>query len=75
MVIIYKLKGTNNTFQPIQTVLENRGIKDIERFLSPSKEDVIHYSKLKNMDKAVKSFDTHKGSTSEFAIVVDSDGD
>lgn len=60
---------------PVETVLENRGIKDKERFLNPSKQDEIHYSKLKNIDKAVKMFDRHKGDTSEFAIVVDSDAD
>jgi hypothetical protein len=72
---IHTIRGTNNIFSPLDTILENRGIKDTERFLKPSKEDVIHHSKLVNMDRAVKMFDRHKGSTSEFAIVVDSDAD
>lgn len=62
-------------FDILGTVAENRGIKDIEKFLKPSPSDVIHYGKLKNMDLAVRMIEKHKGDTSEFAIVVDSDVD
>lgn len=60
---------------PVDTVLENRGIMNKERFLNPSKEDEIHYSKLKNIDKAVGMFNKHRASASKFAILVDSDAD
>lgn len=72
---MYKLVGTNNIMSPVNTVLENRGIKDIEKFLNPSKQDEIHYSNLKNISEAAKMFDSHKSKDSEFAIVVDSDAD
>lgn len=44
---------------PVDTVLENRGIKDKERFLNPSKEDEIHYSNLKNISEAVELLNDH----------------
>lgn len=76
LIYIYKLIGENNLFGDIaEQTLKNRGIKDIERFLNPSKDDEIHYSNLKNMSKAVKMFEKHKGDTSEFAVIVDSDAD
>ncbi len=75
MVGIYKLIGDGNIFKPLETVLKNRGIKDIERFLNPSKEDVIHYSKLKNINKAVELFDRHKGGGSAILVLVDPDCD
>lgn len=62
-------------FDILGTTLANRSIKDIERFLDPSRDDEIHYSNLKNMDKAVKMFSKHRGSTSEFTILIDSDCD
>lgn len=74
---MYKLnsKGNGLLFDILGTTLANRNIKDVERFLNPSQMDEIHYSNLKNMDKAVKMFHKHKGNTSEFAVVVDSDAD
>lgn len=75
MVDIYKLIGANSLFDVMGTVIENRSITDKERFLKPSARDIIHHSKLKNMDKAVKVFNKHKGDTSEITVVVDSDGD
>ena len=38
----------------IETILENRGIEDIEGFLNPSLEDnLLPLDELKNIDKAV----------------------
>lgn len=53
----------------------NRSIQDTERFLNPSADDVIHHSKLKNMDIAVEMLDSHLEKDSEFVVVIDSDGD
>lgn len=75
MVEIYKLIGSNNLFNALGTIMENRSIQDTERFLNPSSEDVIHHSKLKNMDKAVEMLDSHLEKDSEFVVVIDSDGD
>ena len=56
-------------------MLKNRGITDTKRFLNPTKNDLNHYSKLKNIDKAVKLFDKHIKKGSEIAVLVDSDPD
>ena len=50
----YELIGRNNFLNPIETILYNRGINDVERYLNASAKDVIHHSKLKNIDKAVE---------------------
>lgn len=75
MIFIYKIIGENNLFDVLGTVLKNRGIEDKERFLNPSKEDVIHYNKLKNIEKAVELFNKHRGGGSAIAVIVDSDCD
>lgn len=77
MFAIYKLiEGSDNSlFDIVGTVTKNRGIKDIKKFLKPSKEDEIPYYKLKNMSKAVELFDKHKGGESTVSVVVDSDCD
>lgn len=69
----YNLLGTNNIFEPIATVLKNRGVEDIEKYLSPSEFDLIHYSKLKNIDKGVSLLLKHIDD--KIAITVDPDVD
>lgn len=75
MVRIYKVIGRNSLFDILGTTLENRGIEDTDRFLNPSQEDEIHYSNLKNMDRAVEMFDKHKKNGSKAAVIVDNDAD
>lgn len=75
LIAIYKLIGDNNLFKPLETVLKNRGILDFEKFLNPSESDVIHYSKLKNMDKAVRLFNNHVQKNSSMLVIVDPDVD
>lgn len=62
-------------FDILGTVLENRGIKDVERFLNPSISDVNHYSGLLDMDKAVQVFVEHEKKESRMVVIQDSDGD
>ena len=69
----YKLIGENNFLEPVETVLENRGIKDIEAFLKPKAKDAIHYSKLNNIHKAVDLIIKHIEEGGELFIQVDSD--
>jgi len=76
MIEIYTLGDSSNSLLNILgTVAKNRSIEDIEKFLNPSSSDVIHYSKLKNMDLAVEMLEKHKEKDSEFVVVIDSDGD
>lgn len=62
-------------FDILGTVLENRNIKDVERFLKPSASDINHYSGLKNMSKAVEVFDSHMKRNSKVVVIQDSDAD
>lgn len=73
MKLKYQLVGNNNYFNPIEAVLENRGIKDIERFLKPSKEDTHHYSKLINIHRAVNVLIKKIEEGGELFVQVDSD--
>lgn len=75
MVEIYKLIGSNNLFNALETIMENRSIQDTDRFLNPSAEDIIHHSNLKNMDRAVEMVASHLEKESEFVVVVDPDAD
>lgn len=71
----YQLIGKNNFFNPIETILHNRGIEDIETFLNVSDKDVIHWSKLKNIDDAVNCLLSHIERGSKIFIQADSDQD
>lgn len=73
----YKLIGDNNFFTPIETVLRNRGIKNIEEFLNASDDPSVtnHYSKLKNIEKAVDCLMLHITNDSLIFVQVDSDAD
>lgn len=72
---MYKLVGSNMLFDILGQTLENRGIKDVEEYLEPSHKHELHYSKLKNMDKAVELFDKYKGGGSRVVVIVDNDSD
>lgn len=68
---MYKLIGTGDITKILHTTLTNRGIQDIEKYLNPSVEHEIHYSKLNKIDKAVELFIKNK----EGNIVIISDRD
>src|SRR5690606_8329401 len=65
----------NNYLDPINTILENRGIEDIQSFLNIDESVVIHWSKLKNIEKAVECLLKHIKNKSKIFIQTDSDVD
>jgi single-stranded-DNA-specific exonuclease len=72
----YTLIGKNNyAFNPIEQILKNRGIEDVESFLSPSESNVIHHSKLKNIYEGVEMLLNHIEKGSKIFVQVDSDMD
>ena len=73
----YKLIGKNNYFDVLETVLNNRGITDVKRYLKASnnKDEEHHYSLLKNIDKAVDCIVNHIEKDSKIFIQIDSDFD
>jgi single-stranded-DNA-specific exonuclease len=71
----YQLIGKNNLLEPMGTVLRNRGIEDIQSFLNISEKDIIHWSKLRNIELAVDCLLEHIKKDSKIFIQVDSDQD
>ena len=72
----YKLIGTNDYIvDPITTVLNNRGIKDIDKFLNVNKNDTHNYKLLKNIDIATKLIISHLKNNNRILLNVDSDTD
>ncbi|PLR72191.1 DHH family phosphoesterase [Bacillus sp. UMB0728] len=71
----YELIGKNNILEPIETVLRNRGIEDIQSFFNISEKDTIHWSKLRNMDRAVDCLLGHVKKGSKVFVQTDSDPD
>lgn len=79
---MYQLNKKTNiaTDDFLDVILGNRGITDKERFLEPKASDLIPYSKLHNIDKAVALFKgiEEKGGAGEkvnVVVIVDSDID
>lgn len=59
----------------METILFNRGIKDIEKYLSLSNDDTHNYSLLSNIKDAVNCFVEHIHKNSNIHLIVDPDVD
>lgn len=57
------------------TILKNRGIKNINRFLAPGESDTYSYSLLDNIDEAVKCAEKHIQNKDRIHILIDCDVD
>lgn len=57
------------------TILKNRGIKNINRFMAPGESDTYSYSLLDNIDEAVKCAEKHIRNKDRIHILVDCDVD
>ncbi len=71
----YKLIGTNDYDNPLQTFLSNRGVEDINGYINMREDVVIPYQNLTNIDKAVDLYRKHIENNSNITIVVDADVD
>lgn len=71
----YKLIGTNDYDNPLQTFLSNRGVKGINEYINVSEDVVIPYQNLTGIDKAVSLYCKHIENNSNITIVVDADVD
>ncbi|MFO1442951.1 DHH family phosphoesterase [Bacillus sp. Bva_UNVM-123] len=71
----FELIGKNNYLEPIETVLINREIDDIQSFMSISEKDVLHWSKLKNIERAVSCLLQHIKKGNKIFIQIDPDID
>lgn len=71
----YKLIGSNDVDNIIETTLKNRGINDWARYLNLKKSQKDIYNNLNYIKEAVKLFDKHFQAKDPIAILVDNDVD
>lgn len=72
----YKLIGSNNKNDIVGTVLQNRGISDVNAYLNCTKsERKEDWKLLDDIDKGVELFDKHFKNRDKIAILVDNDTD
>ncbi|GLZ63255.1 single-stranded-DNA-specific exonuclease RecJ [Bacillus amyloliquefaciens] len=72
----YKLIGNNDyNFNPLSTILKNRGIENPKSFIDVNQSSVIHFSKLNNIDKATDCLIKHLENKNKIFVQVDSDVD
>ena len=71
----YELIGTNNTSNVIETILNNRGIKDPNTYLHLTSAVVQDYNGLSNMQEAVQCFTKHYEAYDKIVIMPDEDVD
>lgn len=72
----YKLIGNNDyNFNPLWTILKNRGIENPKSFIDVNQSSVIHFSKLDNIDKASDCLIKHLENKNKIFVQVDSDVD
>lgn len=73
----YKLiaGSLNNPQNPIETVLKNRGIENVEEYLNLTSDVVQDYLDLDNMREAVECFVKHYDAQHKIIVMPDSDCD
>lgn len=71
----YKLIGSNDTSNLIETVLHNRGIEDPSAYLHLTNSVVQDYNKLSNIQEAVKCFINHYNKHDKIILIPDEDSD
>lgn len=71
----YKLIGNNDTSNIIETVLNNRGVKNADTYLHLTDDVVQDYNDLSGMQDAVQCFTKHYEARDEIGVVPDEDAD
>ena len=77
MLLQYKLieKSLNDVSRPIETVLLNRGIRDYNKYINLTEDDIETYEHLDNINEAVECFVKHFDNYDTIAILSDTDTD
>lgn len=65
----------NDLRKPIETVLKNRGIKDVKQYLQLDESVVQYYNDLNNMPEAVQCFLKHYENKDKILVMPDEDCD
>lgn len=71
----YELIGTNDTDNIIETILNNRGVKDPSTYLHLTDAVVQDYNELPNIQKAVQCFIKHYEAYDKIVVMPDEDCD
>lgn len=71
----YKLIGSNDTDNIIQTVLFNRGVLDSDTYLHLTESQTYHHNDLTNMQNAVQCFIGHYENKDKIVVMPDEDCD
>lgn len=71
----YKLIGSGNTDNIIETILTNRGIKDPDKYLDLDETCCNSYENLNHIMEAVRCFDKHLNDRNKISILCDCDPD
>lgn len=75
-ILDYKFDGRKmESTEIIDKIFDNRGVKDINKFLVPDEDDMIPFSKMKNIDKAFDVVDEGILLDYKFLIYADTDVD
>jgi len=67
----YILIGNNNTNNIKHTILQNRGITDVKKYLELNSNCLYDYSLLDNINEGVKCLTKHIENKSKIHIIVD----
>jgi hypothetical protein len=73
--MIYKLIGSGDLENIVETILRNRGIEDPDSYLMLDESCCNKYSDLLHIDDAVKCFDEHFSKNDKISILIDCDCD
>ena len=73
--MIYKLIGSGDLENIVETILRNRGIEDPDSYLMLDESCCNKYSDLLHIDNAVKCFDEHFSQNDKISILIDCDCD
>ena len=71
----YKLIGSNNTNNIIETILTNRGVSNPKEYIGLSEKSICNWQDLDNIDEAVECFAKHFENRDDITILVDCDPD
>lgn len=71
----YNLINRDEELSAKQQILKNRGIENYEEYLNVSVKNIIHWSKLKNIDEAYLKLKSIIDSNGKISCLMDVDGD
>ena len=71
----YQTRGSIGIGNPVNKILENRGIKNVPMFLNPTKSCLEDNHLLDNIDLAVDVFLKHMNNNSKVVVLQDCDCD